>query len=219
MFRVVLTLLFLTACGGGTKTVECVDNGQCSDGQACKEGVCVTAECIASTECGLGEYCSPAEFTCKTGCLDDTDCFAGEECNLENRSCVSYGCRSTELDCAVGEFCDLDPNSNSFGECYKDQRNHCKSCDIDRNNCPNGMECFISDLGDSCWTDSDCPADWTCDMMSDFNFYCHRDRCLTTCNPNQESSCPSGFQCVDLTGLNEFHCLADCEYLKENGHL
>ncbi len=212
-------MLFLVACGTTSKTPDCVDHGQCNDGQACMEGVCAPADCLSSTECGLGEYCSPAKFTCTSGCINDSDCFAGEECNLENRSCVSYGCRSTALDCAAGEFCDTDANSNTFGECYKDTRNHCKICDSERNNCPNGMDCFIFELGDACYKDSDCDNNWSCDMMSDFNFYCHRDRCLSTCNPNKADSCPSGFSCGDTSGFGEYYCIADCAYLKENGHL
>jgi hypothetical protein len=218
IMRFLMVFLF-TACGSTGKSPDCVDHGQCNEGQACMEGVCADADCLASTECGLGEYCSPAEFTCETGCMDDGDCFAGEECNLENRSCVSYGCRSTELDCAVGEFCDTDANSNTFGECYKDDRNHCKVCDVDRNNCPNGMDCFMFEQGNSCYSDNDCANGWTCDLFADFNFYCHRDRCLSTCKPNQKDSCPSGFSCGDTSGFGDYYCIADCAYLKENGHL
>ncbi len=214
----ILTGLLL-ACGTTSSQPDCVDNGQCNDGEGCRDGVCVTAECLASTECGLGEYCSPAEFSCKTGCMTDSDCFAGEECHIENRTCVSYGCRSTELDCSVGEICDLNESSSTYGECTQDTRKHCKTCEIDRNNCPTGMECFISELGDSCWTDADCPANYTCDMMADFNFYCHRDRCLASCSPNQTNSCPAGFQCSDVSGFSEYYCVADCEYLKGEGHL
>ena len=219
IFRWLSFLLLFTACSTATRAPQCVDNGQCDEGQACQEGTCIVAECLNSSECALGEFCSPKHFSCKPGCMDNTDCFAGEECDVDSRTCVAYGCRSTELDCAAGEFCDTDPNSNTYGECYKDNVNHCKTCDIDRNNCPTGMECFISELGDSCWTDQDCPAGQTCDLMSDFNFYCHTDRCLNGCSPNAKNSCPSGFQCIDLSGIGDFYCLADCEYLKDNGHL
>ena len=73
MMRFLTLVFFVAACGTTGKSPECVDHGQCSDGQACIEGACSIADCLGSTECGLGEYCSPAEFTCKTGCMDDSD--------------------------------------------------------------------------------------------------------------------------------------------------
>ena len=212
----------LIGCGGaGGSTAQCVDNGQCNAGQGCLDGQCVAAECIASTECGLGQFCSQADFSCKEGCLEDSDCFAGEECNAEAQSCQSYGCRSTALDCKAGEYCDLDRNSASYGECYKDTTKHCKLCDFENaNSCPNGMECYIWDLGETgCFTDNDCPNNWKCDLMSDFQFYCHQDRCLADCNPNDTESCPSGFKCRDLSGFGDYQCAADCGYLKDAGIL
>jgi len=217
-----LSLLFmLLACGGPSAGVTpCVDNGQCSEGQACVQDTCVAVECTSSSSCDLGQYCNETSWTCVGGCGDDSDCAAGETCNTESKECEEYGCRTTQLDCEIGEFCETDESSQDFGECYEDTRDHCQTCDSgDRNACSNNSDCWIFEVGDTCRGDSDCPSGQSCDLMSDFSFRCHVDRCLVECNTNQPDSCPRGFACQDITGLGDERCVADCTYLDEEGYL
>ena len=217
-----LLLSILFACGGAGGTSNgavCVDNGQCGEGQACVEEVCTDVACTSSASCDLGEFCSDKNWTCEAGCLSDSDCSAGSTCNTEKRECEEYGCRSTQLDCEIGELCDVE-QTEEYGECYEDTRAHCQVCDAGNNSsCPNNASCFVFELGDNCRRDSDCPDGWTCDMMADFQNYCHRDRCLVECNPNNANACPRGYQCGDTSGFGDYHCIADCAYLDEGGYL
>ena len=140
---------------------------------------------------------------------------AGETCDESTNTCGEYGCRDTELDCEYGEYCDT-----TTGECYPDDRNLCGTCDITaaNNTCGPGAECAAYG-GDTCWTDADCAAGESCDLFAD-GFYCHRDWCLHQCDTNDANACPRGFSCTAaFVGDPTTFCVADCEYLVDNGFL
>ena len=199
-------------CSGPEVAEGCEYHSDCPDGSLCEDEECEEVECTSSEDCQPGYFCA-ARFECAPGCEDDTDCAAGESCNEQNQ-CAEYGCRTTELDCAYGEFCDQD-----LGECYEDDAPHCAECDINATNtqCGGEGDCFYLD-GGSCTSDSDCEEGYSCDTVG-FDRICHADICLVTCNPNAEEPCPRGYQCGDVTGLGDYYCFADCVWLRNEGYL
>ncbi len=218
--RILTTLLLaltLSCSGSGdgpAKDGACANNADCPDNFLCLEEVCTEIGCTESSDCALGYYCD-ATYTCTTGCSEDIDCIAGESCDEATNTCGEYGCRDTDLDCEYGEFCDT-----TSGECYPDTRDLCGGCDITVPNptCDVGAECAAYG-GDSCNTDNDCPDGQACDLFSDGKF-CHMDVCLFQCNASDSEACPRGFSCTEAyVGDPTTYCVADCEYLLENGFL
>jgi hypothetical protein len=210
-----LFFALLLACGGGGQ--QCLYTSDCGDGFVCDEtGTCSVAECANNTQCGIGTYCN-GDNVCTSGCSEDLDCEAGTTCNVEAHQCEAYGCRTTELDCALGQYCDT-----STGECLDDERGHCNVCDVDggNNQCDAGT-CVIWDVFDTCNNDNQCGTDETCDLFLEGRL-CHKDRCLLTCDPGAELNCPRGLTCtvgVLADAPNTAYCLGDCDYLKEFGFL
>ncbi len=188
-------VLFLLACSAGTTEVpECIDHGECAEGQACIADVCLDVDCMASAECDIGQYCNPETFACIDGCLADDDCKAGETCQTDTRTCEAYGCRSTELDCPAGSNCD-----EVTGEC--NPVDICGSCNVNNvNSCQGGpgnkQYCLPYD-----------------DMTE--------GNCYNECG--QGGDCPSGFTCIPdvMISLLQYAdiCYADCPWLMENGYL
>src|SRR5687768_13082839 len=121
----IVLLLVLFGCNR-VKAPECLDNGNCNDGQACIERECVDVECLASVDCAFGNYCRTEDdaYTCRAGCASDDDCRAGESCNVDDNECESYGCRDTDLDCPFGQVCEEDE-----GECFVPDGEWCTPCD------------------------------------------------------------------------------------------
>lgn len=226
--------LFLLACTGGAGG-ECVDDGNCDDGQACVEATCVDVECLTSEDCDIGNFCHLKTHTCKPGCHEDSDCLAGEQCNQGANQCEQAGCRSTELDCHAGEVCDpVSGQCSDVGVCEQD-------CHVYNSpNCGPGL-CLASTTG-TCRVNSDCDAGETCDQFLTSSVtcsriedcpdgteecdwlgqclasYCHHDYCYDPCD--SADACPASFQCADYTdyGYGKV-CVGDCGYLIANGHL
>ncbi len=171
------TFLWMLGCviqWGDEEAIECIDNGECGEFQACRDDACVDVECLNSATCDIGLYCNAQTYTCVEGCLEDVDCMAGETCNTETQTCEAYGCRTTELDCPVGTECDVstgscdevsvcEPCQNAAG-CRSSDAPHCvqfqgdetgycwPECGAD-NSCPAGFFCYTS------WTQDICVAD------------------------------------------------------------
>ena len=188
--------LGLSACDGGAAALECVDNGDCSDGEACLLNACEPVQCLASAGCGIGESCVTETYVCRIGCVEDGDCRAGETCNTGSNTCESYGCRDTQLDCAIGESCNL-----VTGECVRDGRGHCDMCDPD----PWGF-----DLRGTC-----IDRDAMCLTFDGLDFFCFQ-----SCSDN--NPCPRGYICDDSQdfdgdGRNDPNCAAYCPTLWDNG--
>ena len=199
------TLLFLAACAGTGKAPECQDNADCNN-QACVENQCVDVDCLSSADCSLKEYCHGEDFVCTSGCSEDTDCLAGEMCDVESNTCEPYGCRETELDCPVGDFC----NQNT-GECYDDPEGTCNTCSAAQNEAEQLELLFGGTLsGRHC-------VQWD-EFATEFYYF-------KTCNPNGSGNdCPRGFACVpevyDLYfGTPVNLCLGDCSYYREIGEI
>ncbi len=175
-----VTGLALSACkpqGPGLDEGECLDDGDCSaDGglQACVGGECEAVDCLTSTDCPLGTHCD--DNGCEYGCEQDTDCLSGFECTGDG-TCAESECRSTVLDCYVGQFC-------QNGNCVDAGPPLCKPCNsmdifdaivdgggnvLGYNSCGGiGAFCLAFEQGGTeyCWTPcsttADCPASFEC---------------------------------------------------------
>ena len=181
-FAIVMLGMF-AACG---HTDECVDLGDCGNLEICDLGACLSVECVLTADCGIDAYCEQTGFTCETGCESDDDCVAGEDCVDATHACTAYGCRSTALDCAVGQECEL-----ATGTCYDSPS--CETCSgADSPECGTGA-CVDFEPDDA-----------------------GGDYCLTPClvvdDPEQ---CPRGLECRDLSGAGDLYCYADCPALLE----
>jgi hypothetical protein len=180
-------LLVLFACNGAAAP-ECVDNGNCNDGEACIDKACVVVECLASVDCAFGSYCDVENnaYTCTVGCSSDDDCMAGEACNLDNNECEAYGCRDTDLDCSFGEVCD-----EGDGTCYEPEGEWCTPC------------------SDPYFGDPDICGDGFCfNFNEDSNF--NRDNfCLPACN-GEGDACARGYECIDVSGGGDYYCVTNC---------
>lgn len=126
-----LLSLCLTACATREREVgaTCHDASDCTVEAgllaACIERECKSVACFSSSDCTLGNWCSTEDQTydCVEGCQSNLDCPAGENCS-DDQQCVAYGCRSTALDCEVGEVC----NAGS-GQCEAVGGLHCAACE------------------------------------------------------------------------------------------
>lgn len=194
---VTLSALFASSCNPGPATPACVDNGDCGEGEACLLETCTPVDCLSSSDCRIREYCDDETYVCRAGCSSDTDCIAGEACDLASNTCESYGCRDTELDCAIGEHC-----SAVTGECTRDPKGHCDRCSPD----PWGF-----DVQGTC-RDNEA----FCLTFDGFDFFC-----LMQCVDAPD--CPRGYECVatgedfDFDGRPDSVCLAYCPLLYDKG--
>lgn len=194
---------------------SCDNSADCPDGFRCMgNGTCKEIECTESTECGVEQYCNDA-FSCVDGCSADSDCYAGDECDTTTKTCVTYGCRETELDCAYGEFCDTTTET-----CVSDGNDHCsETCTFFSANtgCRNGSACypFTTQL---CQNSGDCPSGQRCDdLYGDGSRYCHADYCVYSCNLADPA--PRGYTCYDgiFVGDRNAYLIGDCPYIIANG--
>ncbi len=207
MLAALVVAVGLSACGDGVKAGECTSNADCEGIAVCTdEGTCDEVECLTSNDCDIFQYCD-GENDCQDGCDEDADCLAGFSCDTDTHECEEYGCRSTQLDCEYGQYCD-----QVTGTCYDDDRDLCstcdifsgggcaggdcyvssvseQTCDIDFNgaDCGVGQDCAIFDVDSSatCWSDAECGGGH-CDYL-DLNgdgfgdgYYCHTDYCFTS---------------------------------------
>lgn len=136
-----------------------------------------------SDDCGIGQYCWDAVYTCEAGCGTDDDCLAGESCDATH-TCTPYGCRSTALDCAIGQLCDV-----ATGIC-----SDAPTCEVCTDTA--GAECAPG----AC-------VDFT--VEADGGTYCLTP-CAVVDDPEQ---CPRGLECRDLSGAGDLYCYADCPAL------
>ncbi|MES2638553.1 MAG: hypothetical protein V4850_03700 [Myxococcota bacterium] len=178
-----VALLLLVGCGPKS---ECVDMGDCAALEICDLGTCLSVECTQSVDCGIDQYCDEAAYTCATGCVDNDDCLAGETCAADTRECTAYGCRSTALDCAIGQQCDI-----PTGTCFDAPA--CDTCSG-----PGSTECEPGACVDF-------------DLENEGGDYCLMP-CLVVDDPEQ---CPRGLECRDLSGTGDLYCYADCPSLVE----
>jgi hypothetical protein len=171
-------LVWVFVLGCGARSVgTCIDRGDCGDLQICDNDACKKVECIESADCGLGRYCE--DYTCKDGCGSNDDCLAGETCS-DAHACESYQCRTSALDCGLGEKC-----NPASGACEA-----APGC----NRCTDDAQCGV---GGIC-------SDWLPGPGVDR--YCLVP-CTVAGDPEQ---CGRGLECRDLSGVGDLFCYADC---------
>ena len=218
--RLLLLLLpvALGACkkeSAGPAEGECAVATDCPDGKQCVDSHCIQVDCTSSAECPFNSYCDTQSYACVDGCRDDGDCLAGYACDETARTCLEETCTETELDCEIGQIC-----NQGSGQCQDDTRDHCGACDIlnsNPNQCPGG-QCYYF-AGDSCQSTADCDEGYVCESIPGIGKICHADYCFMSCSPAAEDSCPRGFQCIDGSGMGDFVCFADCNFLVTEGLL
>ncbi len=185
-------LLIIGLFLGCNQAPECIDNGQCGEGQACVDDKCKDVDCLSSADCTLRQFCDTKSWSCRDGCTDNEDCKSGEVC-LDDRKCHKMKCRNATLDCSVGQEC-VD------GECQDFQGHLCDTCDP--------YEELMG--GQPCGPSGSC---WLLEGASDTVGFCFPD-----CNPNADDPCPAGFTCEAFP--DDGHgCFAYCPTLLKNGWL
>lgn len=196
-----IVALLLIGCGGwGSAGAPCQDDGDCSGQAICDEtlGTCRDVECIDSSQCPLGNHCD-GTHVCRTGCLEDGDCLAGESCDTASSECILQGCRTTELDCHYGEFCEVET-----GQCYADLRDHCAPAETTSEQ----LDCQYGGGIPACW-------------QTDASGACSGEyHCLQPCDPGLGAdACPRGLDCVVpfAPPYDIPVCHGDCPWLVDNG--
>ena len=115
-------------------TVSCGADGDCVNGRVCESGVCELG-CGASLQCPSGYECVEGRV-CRTvqACSTDADCQIGTcDCTGVCRPAPAEPC-STDLQCAVQDFCDT-----CIGGCSS-RSEQCESCNSD-SECASNARC------------------------------------------------------------------------------
>ena len=170
----------------GCVAKECETSANCEDGTVCTEsGFCVEVSCISSVECPIESWCNSDTGTCQQGCLNDRDCLPTNVCNEDDRQCAAPGCRTTQLDCQVGQFC----NSLS-GQCYEAGGYYCQQCES-KFDCNGGVD----------------GPNWCLRMGGSTQTYCGVD-----CSAGQQ--CPRAYSCGRVRTVGDvtvaYQCVAPC---------
>jgi len=174
-------VLTIVASGGWTllhgaraRATCCQTTADCPRGFACNGGVCDArdVDCTCDTDCGPNLFCLPAVATVCTQKAGSTtqDCHPQGQCSTAwKRPCA------TTADCGPGGF-----------TCVANGQ-FCSGAD-----CQVTSTCVAPALPNTCTTDADCPAAWTCEPDT---------AQVTACIPDAPHSCPSnGCPPVTLTG-------------------
>jgi hypothetical protein len=192
-----LAAAFALSCGSSAPDFRCVDNGDCGEREACILEACEPVQCLTSSDCRIREYCDDRTYVCRAGCSADADCIAGEACDTATNTCEAYGCRDTQLDCGLGQYC-----SAVTGQCTRDPKGHCDRCTPDfwgtnvRGTCRD-REAF-------------------CLTFDGADFYC-----LMECS--QATDCPRGYECVNTgqdfngNGRSDSICFGYCPLFYDKG--
>jgi len=208
--RLFTLLLFLSlwvgslaaSCGGvgldPRQGEPCFDQSHCASDvgflRACIDNYCQPVGCLSTADCGLGFICDlqSDERNCVAGCQANYDCPAGANCVAGQ--CVSYGCRTTVLDCAFGEVCN--PQTN---ECEQAQGAYCSGCNI--------MTNVWDDAGTASSCDDTIVSHPVCGEAGSFCWDpdgLGTPTCFVHCDSTGD--CPGGYQCVFMNRLADVGC-------------
>jgi len=158
---------------------ECEENLHCAVEEVCTSGSCEPRGCAASTDCPMETFCSDETGICEAGCQSDRDCYPYHRCN-DDGICANAGCRSTELDCALGEFCDT-----LTGECFEATGAYCRPCEHE-DDCGAGNMCLNigytqTYCGVDCALGQECPRGYECGRVQDAGGNILGYQCITAC--------------------------------------
>lgn len=187
-----------TECSGGQvcKSGICSDAGSCTTkadcktGETCKSGKCTTVSvsepCTSSNDCGVGQYCDTVGGKCASGCSQDTDCSSTQYCDTNTNQCKE-GCQVAK-GCGDGRQCDASTHTCKCTPAYC-TANGGGTCDTVSGECKTST---TGDLCKPCTSNDQCGgADDLCSAIGEGSF------CTKKCT--QQSDCPSGFFCYDVT--------------------
>ena len=219
---ILTSLLLVIGCRFSDKAEQpCYNSADCSDGEKCFSGQCLEVDCFHSEDCLFGEYCAE-DYECKTGCFVDGDCHSGDGCNVNSNQCESYGCRDSQLDCRIGEFC-IDAT------CQVSEPSPCQTCSYEE--WTEGMEpdqeCVLYSFaeGSSCdWRqNTGCPEHLNCYPDDGLGLVeegiCVNAFAFLRCQT--QTDCPRGFFCKEdiyQNGGGVNVCWADCRFYLEQGY-
>lgn len=215
-----LLLLSCTFFASNPPNQQCENHAQCPSGRSCLNNRCRQVDCLSSFDCPLREVCNP-DSLCVSGCNQDSDCFPGETCS--QAQCVPYECRTSQLDCQIGERCidqkcievepspcdpctytDWEQGIGDQRECVIVSYNRTIPCDwrLDEG-CPDTMSCYPAD-GVGLVDEGVC--------IYSYAFF----RC------DVDTDCPRGFSCAQDIYANDsdIHvCWGDCNVYISQGWL
>jgi hypothetical protein len=175
--------------GGDTPFGEACESSFDCEGVVClvfeedaESGLC-TQMCHPSNPgmaCPAGAGCWPSSVEGEYLCVPGGDGPPGSRCesflDCQNALCVPYDASDTNYRCGLA--CEFRPGVND---------------------CPGGFECFPLDIGGVCLPKGDVPLGGHCETIFD----CESLLCLAVddvCTELCTASCPTGFECVPLTG-------------------
>ena len=204
---VTVVLVISIGCGRTGRSrggQSCYDSADCTttDGslEACINAVCEEVDCLSSSDCPLGTICDveSLDYSCDNGCLSNSDCAAGSTC--EDGACITYGCRSTVLDCDFGEVC-----NEATGTCEETTQPHCGTCSMANNEWDDGGTTTTCD--DVLISSSECGG------VGDFciNWYAGEPLCYISCE--EQADCPAGYQCQQVVRPLPVGCADELLYL------
>lgn len=167
--------------------VVCVDRTECGAREVCEGGACRPVDCLTATDCPLRHFCDDATHTCESGCRSEQDCASGESCSATDEVCFADECRTSLLDCELGQNCDL-----ATGQCVD-----APACEP----CTGSIE-------------GECGSGTCVSFVSDQP---NHNYCIFPCLVVGEADqCPRGLECRDLSGNGDLFCYAECpQFLAE----
>lgn len=178
---VALIALGLGLLGAGCGKNECLEDQHCGLDQSCVDGECVDVVfgCASSTDCPMEKFCDHGSGVCQDGCEYDNDCYPYHRCD-DSGQCVAGGCRSTVLDCAMGEFC-----NPLTGECFEAVGDYCRECEHE-DDCGAGNMCLSigysqTYCGVDCAMGQECPRGYECGRVQDVAGNILGYQCITAC--------------------------------------
>jgi hypothetical protein len=227
----------MAACKNGVEIVLVCDNdAECQPNFHCATSGLRQGECLCSNndacpqDAGTPEVCNPSgSCQIKVGCVTNADCNNVGYCDTVVQECVTGSGCNTDLDCPIGQICDLHqtmcvPGCHTIGDCPLQE-----PCV-----CSNGLECVCPpDAGGAfvdpatvdrstceigaCRTDtcagetSLCPYNDTCEGKSDGGLsVCERDpRMDVLCQNCSLGAGASGDECVVSNAQGADFCLID----------
>ncbi len=177
-----LALLVLVLPGCKPKACETSDN--CPAGTICTDtGLCQTIQCGSSNDCPVENWCNLDTGDCEAGCLSDNDCLPSEKCDVEQRECIKPTCRSTQLDCEFGQFC-----NQLSGACFDAGGNYCKSCERSEDCGATGNNLCLrfggqldSYCGVDCSAGQECPRGYDCVRVTTSGQATLSYQCIAAC--------------------------------------